>query len=106
MYEWKERENPCHISYYMNSSHVATCNVFASNIGMIVKENSLNKLWVAVTNLLDTQPIEGAVVTAYNYQLQKIASEKTDKNGFAVMEAKAKSKPFLLLAEYNNQKNT
>lgn len=105
LYEWKERENPCHISYYMNSSHVATCNVFASNIGMIVKENSLNKLWVAVTNLLDTQPIEGAVVTAYNYQLQKIASEKTDKNGFAVMEAKAKSKPFLLLAEYNNQKS-
>lgn len=48
---------------------------------------------------------EGAVVTAYNYQLQKIASEKTDKNGFAVMEAKAKSKPFLLLAEYNNQKS-
>ena len=45
LYRWKERDNPCHPSYYMEADRTATCNVFASNLGMIVKKNSLNNLW-------------------------------------------------------------
>lgn len=52
-YKWSERDNPCHPSYFMNSARVASCNVFASNLGMIVKQNSLNKLWIAVNNILE-----------------------------------------------------
>ena len=66
-YDWRQRNNPCHPSYYMDSDRTASCNVFASNIGMIVKRNSLNKLWIAVCNILDTQPMEKAKVTAYNF---------------------------------------
>lgn len=57
-YRWDERDNPCHPSYYMTSDRIAACNVLASNIGMIVKRNSMNKLWIAVSNILDTKPVE------------------------------------------------
>ncbi len=40
LYQWKERDNPCHPSYYMGADRTATCNVFASNLGMLVKKNS------------------------------------------------------------------
>ena len=50
-YRWTERDNPCHPSYYMNSDRIAACNILASNLGMIVKRNSLNKLWIAVNNI-------------------------------------------------------
>ena len=43
-YRWEERDNPCHISYYMGADRTAACNVLASNLGMIVKRNSVNKL--------------------------------------------------------------
>ena len=69
-YRWTERDNPCHPSYYMNSDRIAACNIFASNLGMIVKRNSLNKLWIAVNNILDTKPVAKAQVTIYNFQLQ------------------------------------
>lgn len=36
-YRWEERDNPCHISYYMGADRTAACNVLATNLGMIVK---------------------------------------------------------------------
>ena len=63
-YRWEERDNPCHISYYMGADRTAACNVLASNLGMIVKRNSVNKLWITVNNILDTTPVEKAIVTA------------------------------------------
>lgn len=101
-YNWQERENPCHPSYYMNSDLTAACNVFASNLGMIVKRNSLNKLWIAVSNILDTKPIEKAQVTAYNFQLQPIGKGETDSNGFA--EITPQGVPFIVVAESDKQK--
>ena len=49
---------------------------------MIVKRNSLNKLWIAVSNILDTKPIGKAQVTAYNFQLQPIGKGETNGEGF------------------------
>ena len=84
-YRWEERDNPCHISYYMGADRTAACNVLASNLGMIVKRNSVNKLWITVNNILDTTPVEKAIVTAYNFQLQPVGKAETDKNGFTVI---------------------
>lgn len=102
LYDWKERNNPCHPSYYMDSDRAAYCNVFASNIGMIVKRNSLNKLWIATSNLLDTKPIGKAKVTAYNFQLQPIGTGETNSEGFA--EIAPKGVPFIVVAEADHQK--
>ena len=96
-YNWQERNNPCHASYYMDSDRAASCNVFASNVGMIVKRNSLNKLWIAVSNILDTKPMEKAKVTVYNFQLQAIGTGETNSEGFA--EITPKGVPFIVVAK-------
>ena len=101
-YRWDERDNPCHPSYYMTSDRIATCNVLASNIGMIVKRNSMNKLWIAVNNILDTKPVEKAQVTVYNFQLQPVGKAVTDSEGFATIETKGV--PFIVVAESDKQK--
>ena len=102
VYRWKERDNPCHPSYYMNSDRAAACNVFASNLGMIVKRNSLNKLWIAVSNILDTNPVGKAQVTVYNFQLQPIEKGETNREGF--VEISSKGTPFIVVAEAEKQK--
>lgn len=102
VYRWTERDNPCHPSYYMNSDRIAACNVFASNLGMIVKRNSLNKLWIAVSNILNTKPIGKAQVTAYNFQLQPIGKGETNGEGF--VEITPNGVPFIIVAESEKQK--
>ena len=102
VYRWTERDNPCHPSYYMDSDRAAACNVFASNLGMIVKRNSLNKLWIAASNILDTKPIGKAQVTAYNFQLQPIGKGETNGEGF--VEITPNGVPFIIVAESEKQK--
>ena len=101
-YDWSETDNPCHPTYYMQTRRKAITNVLASNLGMIAKSNSNNTIWVTVTNLLDTKPVAGAKVTAYNFQLQPIMTGSTDENGFTVFSLK--NKPFVLVAESGDQK--
>ncbi len=102
VYDWRERDNPCHISYYMNSDRFASCNVLASNLGIVVKRNSLNKLWVAVTDILTTSPLDDVKVTAYNYQLQPVGSAETDGDGLATVACTGK--PFIVVASKDQQK--
>ena len=102
IYKWEERDNPCHPSYYMNNNHITSCNVFASNIGIIVKRNSLNKLWITVNNLISTKPIANANISIYNFQLQLIGNGKTDSNGFA--EVVPRGVPFIVTATVNKGK--
>lgn len=101
-YRWEDRDNPCRPTYYMVWGRSAACNVIASNVGVIVKRNSVNKYWIAVNNILDTKPLEGASVTLYNFQLQPLAEGKTDSEGFCTLQPK--EMPFLAVAEANNQK--
>lgn len=101
-YDWRERDNPCHPSYYMVTSRAACCNVFASNIGLMVKRNETSGVWITVTNLMTAEPIKSAKVTLYNYQLQSIAHASTDSNGF--VELHTQGVPFLAVAEAENQK--
>lgn len=101
-YEWKERDNPCHASYYMLSERTAACNVLASDLGMIVKGNSNHTLWIAVNNILDTKPVEKAQVTVYNFQLQPIGKAETNGEGWAVIEPEGA--PFIVVAEAGKQK--
>ena len=102
-YKWSERENPCHATYYMLDKQKAVKNVLATNLGVIVKANSANNLWVAVSDILTTKPIPNADVKAYNFQMQPIGSSKTDDEGFAVIETK--KKPFFVVASKGKQKN-
>lgn len=102
LYDWQERDNPCHPSYYMDSDRAASCNVLASDLGMIVKKNSVNKLWITTNNIKDTKPISKAKLTVYNFQLQPVGTGETDNEGFA--EIIPKGIPFIVAAESGEQK--
>jgi uncharacterized protein YfaS (alpha-2-macroglobulin family) len=102
-YDWSERDNPCHDTYYMLNERKAVKNVLASNLGIIVKANSNNKMWLAVSDIVSANPVQDAEVTAYNFQLQPISSSSTDGDGFAVIETK--QKPFVVVASKGKQKN-
>ena len=62
----------------------------------------MNKLWIAVSNILDTKPVEKAKVIVYNFQLQPIGEALTDAEGFAIIETKGT--PFIVVAESEKQK--
>lgn len=100
-YSWREREDPCKPSYYMRGNNRVSRNVFASNLGIIAKSGDANKLLVAVTDLLNTEPVSGVDVEVYNYQDQLMETAKTDNEGFATIDLR--KKPFLLVAKWNGQ---
>lgn len=103
VYNWNEKDNPCHPTYYMGSNAIVACNVLASNLGVIVKANAANKLWVSVSDIIDTNPVAQADLTVYNFQLQPIASGKTDEKGFATLTCES-GKPFVIVASKDQQK--
>ena len=102
VYDWRERNNPCHPTFYMTGDRQASCNVMASNIGVTVKRNKNKEVWVALSDLLTVEPLAKAEVVVYNYQLQPIGKTLTDKEGLATL--KVEGVPFVLVASANNQK--
>lgn len=99
-YNWRERNNPCHDSYY-NSNRVIAQNLIGSNLGTIVKKGANNNYLFAITNILDTNPEAGATVTLYNFQQQKIVSTTTNSDGFASIDAN-KHAAFATVTKGNN----
>lgn len=101
VYNWKDRDNPCTPSYYMNRT--VDCFALASNIGITAKQGAADNMFVALTDIITTDPISGADVEIYNYQMQAIGSGKTDSEGFAMIDYKGGT-PFAIIAKYNNDK--
>ncbi len=99
-YNWRERDNPCHVSYY-NSDRFVSRNIMASQLGIVAKEGKDHRLVFAVSNLLTTEPETGVDLQLYNFQNQLMETIKTDSRGFA--EIDMKKKPFLLVAQKGNQ---
>ncbi|SMD34905.1 hypothetical protein SAMN04488029_2245 [Reichenbachiella faecimaris] len=99
-YDWRERENPCHDSYYMYRG-TPTKLVLASDLGLVAKRSDHGDLHVFTTNMLDTKPLSDVSLAVYDYQQQIIGSGITSKDGQA--KIKMKGKPFLLVAKSGNQ---
>ncbi|WP_054852434.1 alpha-2-macroglobulin [Olleya sp. ITB9] len=81
-YNWRERKNPCHDSYY-NSNKVISQNLIGSNLGAIVKKGTNNTYHFAITNILNTNPEASAKITLYNFQQQELATTNSDSEGLA-----------------------
>lgn len=99
-YDYRERDNPCHDTYFRYKS--AARNVLASDLGIIAKAGADRKIHVVINNLLNTQPVQGAKVEFYNYQQQLITTATTDGEG--MLDKELKEKPFLLVATKGDQK--
>jgi hypothetical protein len=100
-YNWRERDNPCHNSYYGDRRKVSR-NVLASDLGIIAKGGSSGEMKFAVTDLMTTQPLNGVEIEVYNYQQQLMSTATTDAEGFASISLEAK--PYLLIAKKDAQR--
>ena len=101
-FNYRERDNPCKPSYYMDRQRQVARNVLASDLGLIVKGSESNRLIVAVTDLVTTEPQSGVEVAFYNYQDQLITKAESGSNG--LVSVNLKDKPFLLKASKGKQR--
>lgn len=100
-YDWSERENPCDKSYYHDKK--IGINVLATDLGVTIKRGVNKSYFIAVSNILSTQPIAGVKVTFYNFQQQAIGDVSTDSEGVAIFDSEKVA--FFAVAENNGQKN-
>jgi uncharacterized protein YfaS (alpha-2-macroglobulin family) len=100
-YQWRERNNPCHVSYY-NSDRFVWRNIFASDLGLIAKRGNDKSMTFAVSNLLTAQPESAVELEIYSFQNQLMSKTKTDNNGLASVQLERKA--FLLIAKKGNQR--
>ncbi len=101
-YDWNERDNPCHSSYYAYGRGNVTKNLLASNLGLIAKLGNNQQLMVSVTDMISALPLNGVNVSVYDYQQQLIENKLTDSEGFIYLDLK--KKPFLIVADRNGEK--
>ncbi len=100
-YNWERRDDPNSKSYY-NKDRWATRNILASNIGLTAKRGNNNRLLVAVSNILTTEPIGDVELEVMDYQQTIVTKAKSGSDGFADMEIKRK--PYLLVAKKGNER--
>ena len=95
-YEWDEQDDPDKPSYYMDADKFPAVNLMTSELGLVVKYSGGKELWASASKISNAKPCSGALITAYDYQLQKIASAKTDSKGDVVL--KVDHRPFVVTA--------
>tara|TARA_R110002049_G_scaffold138410_2_gene298460 strand:- start:14144 stop:19654 length:5511 start_codon:yes stop_codon:yes gene_type:complete len=99
-YDWNQRDNPCHTSYYYDKT-VGT-NVLASDLGVTIKLGVNKSYFVAVNDIVSTDPIAGAKVIFYNYQQQPIGQVTTEVDGTTIFDSD--NLAYFAIAESNGQK--
>lgn len=100
-YDWEERDNPCHGSYYTGSRTV-TRNILASDLGLIAKQGSDGNTTILVTDLKTALPTSGVQIELYDFQQQVIGTGTTDGEGKLVINTK--TQPFVLVAKSGSQR--
>ena len=95
-YEWEDRDNPEKPSFYMDADRYPVVNLLASDIGLLAQYAGGETLWVASTDLDDATPSSDVDLEAYDFQLQRVGTGKTNGKGLA--EFKVSRKPFVLIA--------
>lgn len=100
-YDWRERDNPCHNSYY-GSQRFQEKNIFATDLALIVKKTQDDKYIVYVNDLVTAKPKAGVEVQLLNYQKQSIVSGSTNDAG--KVELTTGKKVFLIAAKSGNQR--
>lgn len=83
-YNWQDRQDACSDSYFRRGA-VGT-NVLATNLGVIVKRGENGSYFVAVSDIVTTDPVSGAKVELYDYQQQKLTEGKTSSDGTLNLE--------------------
>lgn len=100
-YNYRERDNPCHISYYARNRSVEK-NILATDLGLMVKGND-DSFTAYVSSLTTAAPVSGSQVLLYNYQGIEIGKGRTDSEGKVSIQADGV--PFRVEARKGNQRS-
>jgi uncharacterized protein YfaS (alpha-2-macroglobulin family) len=100
-YDWEQRDNPCHSSYYANNRNISR-NVIASDLGLIAKRGGDGATTVFVNDLRTTKPQSGVQLELYDFQEQIISTASTGPDGKATLSAR--QIPFALVAKNGAQR--
>lgn len=101
-YSWSKREEPCRKEYY-NSEHFTSRNVFVSDLGLTAKRGRDGSLFLAVSDLLTAQPVNGVDLELFSYQLQSITKVRTNNSGTVMLES-LREAPFVVVATGSNRR--
>ncbi len=85
---WSNRNNPMHPAFYLPSysdNCIAKKNILVSNIGLSVKKDRDNKLYVAAADLISAEAMSGVNITLFSYAQKEIGSGKTDSDGLLML---------------------
>ena len=99
-YDWEQRDNPCHGSYYTNRN--ISRNVIASDLGILAKRGGDGNTVVFINDLKTTQPQSGVQVELYDFQQQLLGTASTGTDGKATIPSK--QTPFALIARSGAQR--
>ncbi|HQQ98201.1 MAG TPA: MG2 domain-containing protein [Cyclobacteriaceae bacterium] len=99
-YDWEQKDNPCHSSYYGRSRSI-TRNIIASDLGLTAKRGEDGNVNVFVNDLRTTELLNGVSLEVYDYQQQLVGSGTTS-DGKAVITCNGK--PFVLIAKNGQQR--
>lgn len=100
-YDWEQRDNPCHSSYY-TSNRIVRRNILASDLGLLAKSGGDGNTLIFVTDLKTTKPLSGVEVELYDFQQQIVGKATTDSDGR--IEIESKEKPYVLVAKNGAQR--
>lgn len=100
-YEWEQRNNPCHSSYY-SSRRTIKRNILASDLGLLAKRGADGSTLVVVNDLKTTEPLSGVQLELYDYQQQLMGTASTGTDGKAIITTK--QIPFALVAKSGSQR--
>jgi uncharacterized protein YfaS (alpha-2-macroglobulin family) len=99
-YEWSQRDNPCHNSYYINERFNQKL-ILASRIGITAKSADGKQFIVYTTDLISGEPMADVAVNFFNYQNQAVGNLVTGAAGEA--EINLENRPFFLKATKEKQ---
>lgn len=100
-YEWSQRDNPCHNSYY-TSNRTVKRNVLASDLGLLAKQGGDGSTLIVVNDLRTTEPLGGVQLELYDYQQQLIGTATTSSDGKVTISSK--EQPFMAVAKLGVQR--
>lgn len=100
-YDWGQRENPCHSSYYTGNRNVRK-NILASDLGIVAKRGADGNTLIFVNDLKTTEPLSGVALELYNFQQEVIGTGSTDGEGKALIASP--ETPFVLIAKHGAQR--
>lgn len=101
-YNYRDRDNPCKLSYYLRGNRIATKNILASNFGIIAKGGANGEMRFAISDLKTARPLKNIEVEVRNLQNQVMQKAVTDNEGFAMVQVERK--PFLAVAKRGQER--